>query len=235
MPRASGVAIGPRPLTNYLCVKKKEAMQKFFLALYVLVYLYVWKIFLDMSVFTFLKPYVMVWIISAFICLALSKRKKQLPFLSFFLGSICGPLGILMILLAAKDFRTYEGEEKDKNFYEKIYGDLENVFNLLTLSPRDHNARAKVRDKLIYYNDYFKIGRNFEFIAVMRGRGSRQNLDPRLLLIELRKCLEELDKEYALHFGASLDKVRNKIQGIDEVINNLNVDDYNDQASSHVP
>ena len=112
----------------------KKIISNAFLVLYAGIYLWTWKLFLDVEWFSFLKPYAVVFIASAFICLVLAKIKRQIPFLSFFIGSIFGPLGILMFAFSSPDLRTVK---KNGKFYETIGKEIDK------LRPKINDAVAR--------------------------------------------------------------------------------------------
>jgi len=138
------------------------------LVLYAAFYLWAWKLFLDFESFSCLKPYAAVFILSAFTCLMLAKVKKQIPFVSFFVGSTFGPLGVLMLIFSAKDFRNVDLKDRDASFYDEFQNEIE-----------------KLRSRISKYKEHDCSGAFFDFIfEVIMGRTKRGLLYHRLKVME---------------------------------------------------
>jgi len=115
-------------------VKLNKILLNSVLIIYIIAYLLFWKLFLDL--YLYLKPFALVFTLSAFFCLAIAKAKKQIPFMAFFLGSILGPIGLIIVAVAEPDIRVIE---KDKEFYENIGKEIENLHFKISI----YNKRFK--------------------------------------------------------------------------------------------
>ena len=143
------------------------------LFLYVGVYLWSWKLFLDFEAFSFLKPYAVIFILSAFICLILAKAKKQMPFFSFFVGSIFGPVGVLMLILSTLDFRSVNLADRDAVFYAKFQNEIEKLRNRILKHKRNESSfsflvfgqryRVFLYHKLQFMAEVVNLQLNFPF------------------------------------------------------------------------
>lgn len=106
----------------------KKFKSRFILVLsmlvYTIFYLWVWSLFLKESAFEFLKPWAILWISSALLCFFIARPRRQFPLLAVVVGSMFGPLGVLMIIMSEKDIRAFKDNEKDELFYKKIFNDL---------------------------------------------------------------------------------------------------------------
>ncbi|MFC1592574.1 hypothetical protein ACFL4C_00995 [Candidatus Omnitrophota bacterium] len=150
---------------------KKTIIPDIFLIIYIIFYLYSWKLFLEMEYFSFLIPYAIIWIFSAFICLFLSKTKRQIPFYSFFAGSIFGPIGVFMTLLSMPDFRSAKPEDRDEDFYKSFCNEIQKLRKKILFYSKISSFIYPIRqisDRSIYMtlrilDDSVKAKTNFPF------------------------------------------------------------------------
>jgi hypothetical protein len=187
-------------------------------------YLWGWKLFFEVGTLSYLKPYAYIWTASAFLCFFLAKIKKQFLFNGFFIGSIFGPLGVMIILLLEKDIRCFKDEEKDAGFYELLYskmakaiapilnsGNYVSYFSLIKV----YSSEVRYGD-LDFFLDYFKLKSNIPYRKLWG-----DSPDALTILKEFKKMFIEFNNEYRLKFGSGFNKVQPMIEKIDGRINEL--------------
>ena len=146
-------------------------------------------------------PYIFIFNFCAYLCLLLSYYRKQSPLLSFIVGSLFGPLGIIMFLIAGKDFRAYRNEEKDEDFYNKQFSKLKLLHEKIKASSSKNFLTILFRlysgiffDELSIFADYFRVRPKFYDYE----SASKQDN-----FYTFHKVIKAFSEEYKEHFGHS--------------------------------
>jgi hypothetical protein len=127
-------------------------------ALYLGVYLVVASeafifLFNDLS-----RTKVLVWLIVLIgVTMVVSRLKKQRPLISALCGSLLGPLGVVLILLAKSNITAYREEDKDMRFYEMLARMLDRQCKQLVLDKSGSIRSRIVTSDLVDLVDYFSI------------------------------------------------------------------------------
>ena len=187
--------------------------QLIFLLLYGFIYIYVWKLLLDVGNLEFLKPYAIIWIVSALLCLLIGRKKTHL-FSAFLCGSVLGPLGIIMLLFSGKDNRFLNEVEKDENFYRRMFPEMESQINgLISRQARGFFLERGDESTLQFYAECFKVRLelplDFYFLlGDLRGTA--------VFLREWDRVLAKFDDEYYRKFGKRMPEIENLARQIRE-------------------
>jgi hypothetical protein len=190
-------------------------LQLVFLFLYGVVYLYGWKLLLDVGNLGYLKPYAFTWIASAFFCFLIG-RKKTFPFLAFFMGSVFGPIGVIILLFFKKDIRLLKDSEKGKDFYKLTLVQMEKKIRLLMAKETILAQYAgDAIPALQLYADYCKLKPDLPFSYKLT-IDEYKPLETRVLLREWMKILVEFNKEYRQRFGEAMPEIDNLVRQIQE-------------------
>lgn len=172
-----------------------------FLLIYAAFYFYVWSLFLGFQDFEPMKPWAKVWISSAIACLLMATPRRQHPLMSFFIGSVFGPLGFAMVLFSEKDIRFFKEDEKTNDFYKKIFTRLISTHQKICDYSRrrffNFTGGSDLAGRLEYYASYLKVKLNMKANWV----GRTMTYPPEELLKGLDGVVLGFKAEYEARFG----------------------------------
>ena len=188
-------------------------LQYVFLLVYIVLYIWVWKLLLDVGNLGYLKPYAFTWIASSFLCLLINK-KKTFPFVAFLGGSILGPIGVVMLLFSKKDMRFLKDDEKDENFYKRMLPEMERqIGGLISRHARGFFWEKGDESTLQFYAECFKVRLelplDFYFLlGDLKGTA--------VFLMEWERVLAKFNDEYYQKFGKKMSEIESLARKIRE-------------------
>jgi hypothetical protein len=175
---------------------------------YIFLYLCMWYLLLKHFPFPLIKAIAIPWILSGAAAICLSGVKKQGLLVSTLLGSLLGPFGVLMILLASPDFSAYSEEEKDREFYEKMARTLDRHFSRLIPKGVNIHRSAVIPSDLTQICGYFAV-------KIETETESKSFFVEKYIEI-FQQIYTKFNKEYSAKFAVKYPGIEERIAALDK-------------------
>lgn len=101
--------------------------QKIIFLSYAIFYVLAWIGVIVYFAMPALIPVALFFMACALGCLLIGMRRRQMPFMSFFAGSVFGPVGLIVIPFASYDVRVTYEQAKNEEFYNDLFSRLKFV------------------------------------------------------------------------------------------------------------
>jgi hypothetical protein len=175
---------------------------------FICLYLFMWNLLLkNFPMFPVVKVAAIIFILSGAAAILLAKIKKQGLLISTVIGSMLGPLGVIILLYAAPDLRVYPEEEKDREFYKKISQQLDRHF--LRIIPKQFSLFKSVTlpTELDQIRGYFgvKVERDSESNSL----SVRQHIEL------FKQVYTKFNQEYHGKFASKFPGIEERISALD--------------------